>query len=71
MTNRRFGTQGLPVRLLRSVFVPEDGSCLLVVEAKDEDAVRSASERAGMPIERVSEALGAKADAVSPRTIET
>lgn len=63
--------EGVPVRLLRSVFVPEDGSCLLVFEARDADAVHSASERAGVPVERVSEAISAKADAVSPRTIET
>ena len=64
-------SEGVSVRLLRSVFVPEDGSCLLVFEASDADAARSASERAGIPVERVSEAIGAKADAVSRRTIET
>jgi len=64
-------SEGIAVRLLRSVFVPEDGSCLLVFEARDAAAVRSASERAGMPIERVSEAISAKADPVSRRTIET
>ena len=63
--------EDVPVRLLRSVFVPEDGSCLLVFEASNADAVRSASERAGILVERVSEAIGAKADGVSRRTIET
>lgn len=63
--------EGVPVRLLRSVFVPEDGSCLLVFEASDADAVRSAIERAGVPVERVSEAIRAKAGGVSRRPNET
>ncbi len=51
--------EGVPVRLLRSVFVPEDGSCLLVFEAGTEDAIRLATERARMPVDRISEAIRA------------
>jgi hypothetical protein len=54
--------EGIPVRLLRSVFVPEDGSCLFVFEAGAEEVVRLATERAGMPVERISGGIGARAD---------
>jgi hypothetical protein len=51
--------------------VPEDGSCLLVFEASLANAAPWAMERAEVPVERISEAISAKADAVSRRTIET
>jgi len=63
--------EGTPVRLLRTVFVPDDGSCLLVFEARDPSAVRSASERAGVSIDRVAEAIKATADGGFPRSHET
>ena len=44
------------VRLLRSVFVPEDGSCLLVFEARSAEAVRRAMGRSGLASEHVIEA---------------
>lgn len=53
---RELSAGGTPVRLLRSVFVPEDGSCLLVFEATSTEAVRGAMERAGLPSERITEA---------------
>jgi hypothetical protein len=48
---------GTPVRFLRSVFVPEDGSCLLVFEGASREAVLQACRRAGIVPERISEAL--------------
>lgn len=42
-----------PVRLLRSIFVPEDEICFLLFEAACEQDVRDA----GLPFERISEAL--------------
>jgi hypothetical protein len=63
--------EGIHVRLVRSVFVPEDGSCLLVVEASGAAAVRSATERAGLVVERVSEATSARAGTASRTAIGT
>jgi hypothetical protein len=51
---------GTPVRFLRSVFVPEDGSCLLVFEAESDEAVRDACRLAAIVPNRVSEALDAE-----------
>jgi hypothetical protein len=42
------------VRLLRSVFVPEDGTCLLVFDATSAPAVAEAGRRAALPATRLS-----------------
>lgn len=49
--------EGTPVRYLRSIFVPEDETCFYLYEAASADAVRTATERAALPIERVVEAV--------------
>jgi hypothetical protein len=49
--------EGIRVRFLRSIFVPEDESCLCLYEAASPDAVRQAARRAGLAIERVSKAF--------------
>ena len=46
---------GTPVRLLRSIFVPEDETCFLLYEATTAEAVREAASRACLPFERVAE----------------
>jgi Protein of unknown function (DUF4242) len=48
---------GIPVRYVRSIFVPEDEMCLYLFEARSADAVREASERAGIAPERIVEAI--------------
>jgi uncharacterized protein DUF4242 len=48
---------GGSVRFLRSVFVPEDGSCLLIYEAPSAAAAEEAASRAQLAVERVHEAL--------------
>jgi Nickel responsive protein SCO4226-like len=45
--------EGQPVRLVRSIFVPEDETCFLLVEADTAEAVREAATRAAVPFERV------------------
>lgn len=50
--------QGSTVRYVRSIFVPEDETCFLLYEADSADAVREAAQRAALPFERVSEAIG-------------
>ena len=45
---------GTPVRFLRSVFVPEDGSCYLLFEGSSRDAVHEACRRASVDAARIS-----------------
>lgn len=44
------------VRFVRSIFVPEDETCFYLFEAPSVEAVREAAHRAGLQVERVSEA---------------
>jgi hypothetical protein len=45
--------EGTGVRFVRSIFMPEDETCFLLYEAESADAVRSATSRASLPVERV------------------
>jgi hypothetical protein len=47
--------EGTEVRLLRSIFVPEDETCFLLYEADSADAVREAALRADLPFDRIAE----------------
>ena len=47
--------EGAPVRLLQSIFVPADETCLLLFEAGSIDAVRETARRAGLSFEHVAE----------------
>lgn len=49
--------RGVPVRYIRTTFTPADGCCLCLFEAGSETAVRSVNDEAGLPYERVVEAL--------------
>ena len=49
--------EGTPIRFLRSVFVPEDDSCLFLYEALSAEAVGEAGRRAALGVERVSAAV--------------
>ena len=48
---------GTRVRYLRSIFVPQDETCLLLFEAASADAVRTAARRAALPFDRVAEVV--------------
>jgi len=48
--------EGMPVRLVRSIFVPEDETCFLLVEAATAENVRETARRAALPFERLVEA---------------
>lgn len=64
--------QGTPVRLLRSIFVPEDDACFLLYEGPSAESVRSAVEAAaltGAQVE-VSAVLPPPADDVQPPAAE-
>ncbi len=49
--------EGIAIRLLRSIFVPEDETCFYLYEAETVEAVREAARRAALPFERISEAI--------------
>jgi hypothetical protein len=46
--------EGIPVRFLRLIFVPEDGACFHLYEAASADVVREAARRAALPFQRVA-----------------
>ena len=48
---------GSIVRFVRSIFMPADDTCFLLYEADSPEAIHEAARRAGLPIERVVEAL--------------
>jgi len=54
---RELTGEGTRVRFLRSIFVAEDETCLLLYEAASADAVRKAAARAGLPCDRVAEVV--------------
>ena len=47
--------EGTPVRFLRSIFVPEDETCLFLFEAGSVDVVREAARRAALSFEHLAE----------------
>ena len=46
--------QGNPMRFLRTIFVPDDETCFLLIEASSAEAVRDAADIAALPYERVT-----------------
>ena len=48
---------GTDVRYIRSTFAPEDGRCMCLFEAGSEAAVKRLNDEAGLPYDRVVEAL--------------
>jgi hypothetical protein len=52
----RLTAEGRPVRLVRSILVPEDETCLLLFAASDADAAQEAARAAELPLERVATA---------------
>jgi hypothetical protein len=55
--------EGRPIRLLRSILVPEDETCFLFVDADTAETARETARRAALAFERVVEAT---ADLVNP-----
>jgi hypothetical protein len=47
--------EGTPVRLVRTIFVPDDETCFLLVAAGTAELVRETARRAELPLERVVE----------------
>jgi hypothetical protein len=56
--------QGMPVRYLRSAFVPGEEKCICLFEATSPEHVQQANKRAGLPFERIVDATAITADDV-------
>jgi Nickel responsive protein SCO4226-like len=54
---RAMTREGIPVRYLRSILVPEDETCFHVFEGPSAKAVGEASQRAAIAYERIAEAV--------------
>jgi hypothetical protein len=61
---RELTAAGIPVRFLRSIFVPADETCLFLFEAPSIDDVHEAARRAALPFDHVAET------APSPTSLE-
>lgn len=48
---------GDAISYIRSTFAPEDGRCMCLFEGKDEAQVRRLNDTAGLPYDRVVEAM--------------
>ena len=57
---------GRAVRYLRSILIPGDETCLHLVEAGSAEHVADAFEQAGLPADRIVEAVGLQA----PTTVD-
>jgi hypothetical protein len=54
---QRSTTGGTPVRYIRSTFVPGEARCMCLFEAKTPGDVRDVNEAAGLPFNRIVEAM--------------
>jgi hypothetical protein len=54
---KRLTQEGVPIRFVRSIFVPADEICFYVFEAISAEAVGAACDRAALRFERVVEAV--------------
>lgn len=63
-TSAQMTEEGTPVRYLRSTFVPEEEKCFCLFEGASEEAVRDVQDRAGLPYQRIHEAVFVTADDV-------
>lgn len=56
-TAKQFSADGMPVRYLRSTFVPDSGACMCLFEAEDADTVAQVNRSAMIPFDRITPAL--------------
>ncbi len=59
---KKVSREGVPVRYVRAIFVPDDETCFHVFEAGSTEAVRAASERAAFPAARIVQVLDVQPD---------
>lgn len=60
----QMAAEGIPVRYLRSTFVPGEDKCYCLFDGPSPDIVEEANERAGLPYERIVEAAPIAAEDV-------
>jgi hypothetical protein len=53
----RMSGSGESIRYIRSTFAPGDGRCMCLFEGESEAQVRRLNDEAGLPYERVTEAM--------------
>ena len=56
-TGETMTAEGTEVRYIRSTFLPDEGKCMCLFEAKSVEAVERLNRTAGLPFERIVEAL--------------
>ena len=56
-TAQRMTSSGDKISYIRSTFAPEDGRCMCLFEGDSEDQVRNLNDKAGLPYNRVVQAL--------------
>lgn len=56
-TAEKMTANGQEVKYIRSAFVPGDQRCICFFEAGDADTVKSLNEQAGIPFNKIVEAL--------------
>ena len=49
---------GMAIELVRSIFIPEDETCLFIYEADSLESVRIGAERSGLVFDRIAQAAG-------------
>ena len=55
-TTEQMTAEGVPVRYLRSTFVPGEDKCYCLFDGSSPEIVAEANQRAGLPFERIVEA---------------
>jgi hypothetical protein len=50
-------SEGIRVQFVRSIFIPEDETCIHLYRADSIEIVRAAATRASLPLERIAEAV--------------
>jgi hypothetical protein len=53
---------GMAIELVRSIFVPEDETCIFIYEADSLESVRLGAERGGLAFDRIAQAAGEPED---------
>lgn len=67
--SERFTEAGRPLRYLRSVFIPGEERSLCLFEAGDSETVTAGNREAGLPVDRVFEALDLPAPTAPSRPV--
>ncbi len=56
-TTAQMTQEGVPIRYLRSTFIPGEEKCFCLFDGPSVDAVKQANEQAEIPFERIVEAV--------------